>query len=87
MQGSEAGGSRSGPLMALFPDAETQHQDKQAEEEDGGHQRGVDEGREIAQFRSPVDECGGIFFLIYSQAGEERFGGREKQSLCVAGPV
>ena len=76
MKASEAGGPGSGSPAALFPDAEAQHQEKQAEDEDGGHQRGVDEGREIAQCRFPVDECGVIFFPYFSQAGGERLSGR-----------
>ena len=68
MQSRKAGGLRSGPLPALFSDAEADRQQKQAEGEDGGHQRGMDEGSQSAQFGSFRARLE-IIFPVFSRAG------------------
>ncbi len=68
VQSRKAGGLGSAPLPAVFSDAEADCQQKQPEGQDGGHQRGMDEGGQSAQFGSFRAKFE-IIFLVFSRAG------------------
>ncbi len=78
MHGSETGGPGAGPLPALFSDAKADYQKKQPEGQGGGHERGMDEGGQSAQFNFPVAGCGVILLIPIDLGGGEGSGERRK---------